>query len=192
MINLNTLNSPQWYAVQTLTNQEDKAKQYFVKFIKTKAMEKFIFDLLVPVEKIIEVKGRKKTHKMRKFYPGYIFINVILYDRNGSILQEPWHFITHMQGVIKFVGSGEPLPITEKEMGKIINRVHSSNSIEIPKINCQVGEEVKINNGPFINLVGRVDEIDEKRGRLTVSVSIFGRFTPVDLEYWQVESINEI
>ena len=191
MTEVSTKSDAKWYAVQTLSNQEAKAKRYLDKFIPLEEMEDLIEEVLMPTETVTEVKGGKKTQKVRKFYPCYIFIKMRLYDDNGQILQKPWHFVRDTQGVIGFVGGDNPVPLKDEEAERIINQVKEAEGKETPSIQYEVGEEVKITDGPFVNLTGKIDEIDTERGKLKVSVSIFGRFTPVELEFWQVERIEE-
>ena len=181
----------QWYAIQTLSNQEQKAKRYLDKFIPLEEMEEYVQEVLLPMETVTEVKGGKKTQKTRKFYPGYVFIKIRLYDEDGTVLQKPWYFIRGTQGIIGFVGGLHPMPLKKDEIDRILGQVSAAEGKEVPKVQFTVGEEVKINDGPFMNLTGRIDEADPDRGKLKVSVSIFGRFTPVELEYWQVERADE-
>lgn len=181
----------QWYAVQTLSNQEGKAKRYIDKFIAIEEMEEYIFEVLVPTETVTEVKNGKKSQKVRKFYPGYLFVHMRLYDENGKVRQAPWYFVRDTQGVIGFVGGDRPVALKDDEIKRIISQVREAEGKEVPVVQYSVGEEVKITDGPFLNLTGRIDEIDPERGRLKVSVSIFGRFTPVELEYWQVARTDE-
>lgn len=181
----------QWYAIQTLSNQEGKAKRYLDKFIPIEEMEDYIYEVLMPTETVTEVKGGKKTQKTRKFYPGYVFIKMRLYGEDGKILQKPWYFVRGTQGVIGFVGGDNPVPLKKDEIERIINQVKEAEGKEVPSIRFEVGEEVKITDGPFLNLTGKIDEIDADRGKLKVNVSIFGRLTPVELEFWQVERADE-
>jgi len=102
-------------------------------------------------------------------------------------MNKPWYFVRESPGVIGFVGGDRPAPLRQAEIDDIRTRVEAASGKEVPKVSYEVGEEVKINDGPFLNLIGRIDEIDPERGKLKISVSIFGRFTPVELEYWQVE-----
>jgi transcriptional antiterminator NusG len=186
-----SVTGPQWYAVQTLSNQEQKAKRYLDKFIEIEEMEELVFEVLMPTEVVTEVKNGKKTTKTRKFYPGYIFVKMRLYDDDGKLLQKPWYFIREAQGVINFVGGDNPSPLKKAEIDRIINQVEDAEGKEKPKIEYEIGEMVKVNEGPFANLVGKIEEIDPDRGKLKVSVSIFGRYTPVELEYWQVQRTEE-
>ena len=191
MSNSSSISGPRWYAVQTLSNQEQKAKKYLDKFIAVEEMEDYVFEALMPTEQVTEVKAGKKTVKTRKFYPGYIFVNMRLYDDEGSLLQKPWYFVREAQGVINFVGGDRPSPLKKSEIDRIINQVQEAEGKEKPKIEYDIGEMVKVNDGPFTNLVGKIDEIDPDKGTLKVSVSIFGRYTPVELEYWQVQRTEE-
>ena len=191
MSETSTITGPKWYAVQTLSNQEQKAKKYLDKFIAIEEMEDYVFEVLMPTEVVTEVKNGKKSTKTRKFYPGYIFVKIRLYDDDSKLLQKPWYFVREAQGVINFIGGERPSPLKKSEIDRIINQVEEAQGKEKPKIEYEIGEMVKVNDGPFANLVGKIEEIDPDRGRLKVSVSIFGRYTPVELEYWQVQRTEE-
>jgi transcriptional antiterminator NusG len=191
MSDLSSNSGPRWYAVQTLSNQEGKAKAYIEKFIEIEEMDDLVFEVLMPTENVAEVKGGKKTQKTRKLYPGYVFVNMVLYDDHGQLLQEPWYFIKDVQGVINFVGGENPTALKKVEIERIINQVKAGEGKEVPKVHYEIGEVVKIQDGPFMNLTGSIDEVDPEKGKLKISVSIFGRFTPVELEYWQVERVEE-
>lgn len=191
MSNSSSLSGPNWFAVQTLSNQEAKAKQYLDKFTVVEEMEDYIFEVLMPTETVTEVKSGKKKTITRKFYPGYIFVKMRLYDDEDKLLQKPWYFVREAQGVIKFVGGDRPTPLKKSEIDRIISQVEEAEGKEKPKVQYEVGEMVKVMDGPFMNLVGKIEEIDPNKGKLKVSVSIFGRFTPVELEYWQVQRTEE-
>ena len=191
MSNFSSFSGPNWYAVQTLSNQEGKAKKYLDKFIAIEELEDYVFEVLVPTETVTEVKSGKKKTITRKFYPGYIFVHMRLYDDDGNLLQKPWYFVREGHGVINFVGGDHPNPLKKSEIERIINQVEEAEGKEKPKIEYEIGEMVKVNDGPFLNLVGKIEEIDPDKGKLKVSVSIFGRFTPVELEYWQVQRTEE-
>jgi transcriptional antiterminator NusG len=179
-----------WYVIQTLSNQEGKVKRYLDKFITEEEMEDDVFEILVPTENVVEVKNGKKTQITRKFYPGYAFVRMRLYDDGGTLLTKPWYFVRETAGVINFVGGERPSPLKKSEIDTILSQIEAATWKETPKIQYELEEEVKITDGPFLNLNGRIDEIDPDKGKLKVSVSIFGRFTPVELEYWQVERIT--
>ena len=191
MSNSATVTGPQWFAVHTLSNQEQKAKRYLDKFIPVEEMEDFVYEVLMPTETITEVKSGKKKTITRKFYPGYIFVKMRLYDNDGHLLQKPWYFVREAQGVINFVGGERPSPLKKSEIDRIQQQVEDSVGKEKPKIEYELGDMVKVNDGPFMNLTGKIEEIDPERGKLKVSVSIFGRYTPVELEYWQVQRTEE-
>ena len=185
------LSKPQWYAIQTLSNMEQKVKRYLDKFIEIEEMGDYVYEVLMPSETVTETKAGKKTKKLRKFYPGYVFVHMRLYDEDNKVLQKPWYFVRGVQGVIGFIGGDRPTPLKKEEIDRIINQVKESEGKERPKVEYEAGQHVKITDGPFLNLTGQIDEVDPERGRLKVSVSIFGRFTPVELEYWQVEKAEE-
>ena len=180
-----------WYVVQTLSNKEQAVKRYLERYLVKEEMDVYIKEVLMPTETITEVKNGKKTQKVRKFYPGYIFLHMRLYDDDEQILQNPWYFVNGVDGVIGFVGGYNPMPLKETEINRILSQVQEADGKETPKVTYEIGEEVKITDGPFLNLNGNIDEIDPDRGKLKVSVSIFGRFTPVELEYWQVERLSD-
>jgi len=181
----------QWFALHTLSGQENKVKQYIERFRTAEELDDSIFEVLLPTEVVSEVKNGKKSTKVRKLYPGYVFIQMLLFDEEKKLINKPWYFVKEVAGVIGFVGGEHPAPLRQSEIDEIRARIEAANGKEVPKVQYAVGEEVKINDGPFANLTGRIDEIDPDRGKLRVSVSIFGRFTPVELEYWQVQRSTE-
>jgi transcription termination/antitermination protein NusG len=183
--------SAQWFALHTLSGQENKVKLYIEKFRTAEELDDHIFEVLLPTEIVSEVKNGKKSTKVRKLYPGYVFIQMRLFDEEKKLINKPWYFVKEVAGVIGFVGGEHPAPLRQTEIDEIRARIEAANGKEVPKVQYSVGEEVKINDGPFSNLTGRIDEIDPDRGKLRVSVSIFGRFTPVELEYWQVQRSTE-
>jgi transcriptional antiterminator NusG len=183
--------SAQWFALHTLSGQEGKVKTYIEKFKKAEELDDYIFEVLLPTEVVSEVKAGKKSTKTRKLYPGYVFIQMRLYGDDKKLINKPWYFVKEVAGVIGFVGGDNPAALRQSEIDDIKNRVEAASGKEVPKVQYEVGEEVKITDGAFANLTGRIDEIDPSRGKLKISVSIFGRFTPVELEYWQVQRLTE-
>jgi transcriptional antiterminator NusG len=177
----------QWFVIHTLSGQEQKVKDSIEKRIKTEEMGDYIKEVMVPMEKVVEVRNQKKTVSTRKLWPGYVFIDMELLDENGRIIEKPWYFIKETQGVIGFVGGEPPTPTPADEVESIKNQISQSEETERPKVSFDVGETIKINNGPFLNFSGVIEEIEPERGKLKVTVNIFGRNTPVELEYWQVE-----
>jgi transcription termination/antitermination protein NusG len=177
----------QWFAIHTLSGQELKVRDNIEKRIKTEEMQDYIKEVLVPMEKVVEVRNQKKTVTTRKLHPGYVYIDMVLLDENRRLLDRPWYFIRETTGIIGFVGGERPVPVSREEIDVIKAQVTESEDTEKPKVNFEVGETIKINDGPFLNFSGVIEEIDPARGKLKVTVNIFGRNTPVELEYWQVE-----
>ena len=175
-----------WYALHCLAGQEQKVRDSIQRRLKTDEMEPYIREVLVPMEKVVEVRGGKKTVTNRKLHPGYVYIDMVLHD-NLRPLERPWYFIKDIQGVIGFVGGERPMEVTEDEIATIKAQVLDSEDIERPKVAFDLGETVKINDGPFLNFSGVIEEVEPEKGKLKVTVDIFGRKTPVELEYWQVE-----
>ena len=181
-----------WYAVQCLSNHEDKVRRYLAKYKEDdEVFAKDLNEVLVPIETVSEVKNGKKKQRDRKFYPGYVFVEMKLYDESGTLKKEPWYKIKETDGVINFIGRESPTPLSDDEIGRILNQVDEAKGKEVPKVQFSIGEVVKILDGPFLNLTGDIEEIDPAKGSLKVSVSIFGRFTPVELEFWQVEKADQ-
>jgi transcription termination/antitermination protein NusG len=177
----------QWFVIHTLSGQELKVKENIEKRLKTEEMGEYIREVLVPMEKVAEVRGGKKTVSTRKLHPGYVYIEMVLLDANRRILEKPWYFIRETPGIIGFVGGERPVMVKPEEIEVIKAQIAESEDSEKPKVHFDAGETVKITDGPFLNFSGVIEEIDPDRGKLKVTVNIFGRNTPVELEYWQVE-----
>ncbi|HVR34885.1 MAG TPA: transcription termination/antitermination protein NusG [Methylomirabilota bacterium] len=177
----------QWFVIHTLSGQEMKVKESIEKRLKTEEMGEYVKEVLVPMEKVAEVRGGKKTVTTRKLYPGYVFVDMVLLDENQRVIERPWYFIRDTQGIIGFVGGDRPTPTPPEEIDSIKDQISESEETEKPKVHFEAGETVKINDGPFLNFSGVIEEIEPDRGKLKVTVNIFGRNTPVELEYWQVE-----
>lgn len=174
-----------WYVIQTQSNYEKRVQSLIREQIILQRMEPFIEEVLIPTEQVVEVKKGVKAQTDRKFFPGYVLIKCAMSD-------EVWHLIRHIPHVTNFVGAErgrKPLPISETEAQHILKQMEEG--VEKPRslITYEVGEEVRVLEGPFNNFQGMVDEVDEDKERLTVSVSIFGRATPVELDYSQVEKV---
>src|SRR5215204_700834 len=178
---------PQWFVIHTLSGQEQKVKDNIEKRAKTEEMIEYIKEVLVPVEKVVDVRGGKKTVTSRKLHPGYVYIDMVLLDEGKRVLEKPWYFVQETPGKIGFVGGDRPVPVTPDEIAVIKSQISESEDAERPKVQFAVGENVKIMDGPFMNFNGAIEEIDPERGKLKITVNIFGRNTPVELEYWQVE-----
>ena len=177
----------EWYTIQTLSGQEMKAEKSLRKRIIEEEMGEFIDEILLPMEKVVEVRGGTKKVSQRKLYPGYIFIQMKLYDEEKRLLPTPWDFVRNTQGIIGFLGGERPIATPTEEIVAIKAQITEAEESEKPKVNFEIGEVVKINDGPFQNYNGSVEEIDAEAGKLKVTIDIFGRSTPVELEYWQVE-----
>ncbi len=178
---------PQWFVVQTLSGHEQRARDAIEKRRAAEDLEDKILDVEIPVEKVSEVRrGRKKTTN-RKLYPGYILVRMKLYDDEGNIDNQVWYFIRGIQSIIGFVGGERPVSVAEHEMSQIMAQGKPEEQPSKPRIQFEVGESVIIKEGAFANFEGVVEQLDPDRGKLRLSVSIFGRSTPVEVEYWQVE-----
>ena len=178
----------QWYVVHVLAGQEQKVHDNLVKRIKTEEMGDYIYDIVLPTERVSEIKKGKKSETTRKFFPGYLIVNMWLLDENKQLVDRTWYFIRETTGVIGFAGTKDrPIPMRQQEVDGILAQVRGGEDKVKPKVTFSPGEMVKVADGPFQNQSGVVEEVDPERGKLRVSVTIFGRNTPVDLEYWQVE-----
>lgn len=169
-----------WYVVHTLSGQEYKVKEMLESRIKSHEMGERIFQVLIPSEKVAEVKAGKKTISARKFFPGYLLVEMVRTD-------DTYYLVRRTPGVIGFIGSGSPIPLQEHEVKDVLSQIELKREKVKPKTLFDIGETVKVTDGPFINFNGTIDEVNPDRGKLKVLVTIFGRSTPVELEYWQVE-----
>ena len=204
----------QWFVLQTLTGQEQKAQRQIVAQARSAGLCELFdippepvpkevlndYDVVVPTEKVAEIKDGKKRVVTRRVCPGYVIVRMALYadEAHKRINQELWEFILNIPGVTGFAGckkgtGQKPRPITDAEADNLLRRVSPEERATKPKlkVNFQVGETVRVTEGPFMNFNGTIENIDPDSGRLQISVSIFGRSAPVTLEYWQVERITE-
>ena len=177
----------EWYTIQTLSGQEMKAEKSLHKRIIEEEMGEYIDEILLPMEKVVEVRAGTKKVSQRKLYPGYIFIQMKLYDEEKRLLPTPWDFVRNTLGIIGFLGGERPIATPTEEIEAIKTQITEAEESEKPKVNFESGEVVKINDGPFQSYTGAVEGIDAEAGKLKVTIDIFGRSTPVELEYWQVE-----
>lgn len=177
----------EWFVLHTLTGQEYKVQESIRRRMTQDEMDEYIEDVVIPTEQVSEVKKGVRSTTTRKFFPGYVLINVALYDDENNLREKAWYFIRETQGIIGFVGGDHPVPLRPEEVEHIFHQVEEKKETVKPKVEFEIGETVKINDGPFLNFSGVVEEIDPDRGKLKVSVAIFGRSAPVELEYWQVE-----
>ena len=174
--------SLQWYVVHAYSNYEMKVKASLIERIKRFGLEDQFGEILIPTEEVVEVKRGQRVNAERKFVPGYVLAKL---DMNDNV----WHLIKDTPKVSGFLGAGgnKPVPITEAEAKRIIQQVQEGIDRPRPSVVYDIGEEVKVIDGPFASFNGIVEEVDEEKAKLKVSVSIFGRSTPVELEYGQVE-----
>jgi transcription termination/antitermination protein NusG len=180
----------QWYVVHVLSGQEQRVRDRILRMVETEEMGDYIFEVLVPQELISEVgKGGQKKERKKKFYPGYIIVNMNLYTQDNQLVENTWYFIKETDGIIGFAGTkNEPIPMRQREVDAMLAQIKEREENVRPAFAFQVGDEVKVSDGPFQSQAGIVEEIDEEKGKLRVSVTIFGRATPVELEFWQVEA----
>ena len=172
-----------WYVIHTLTGQEDKVRVSLQKAIELGQFQGNVSQVLVPMEKVSEVKAGKKKISERRVFPGYVLVQMQMND-------EAWGMIKAIPGVAGFVGSGiKPVPLREEEVSQILQSAQEKMEKPTPKVIFDRGESVRITEGPFNNFNGVVEEINPEKGKLKVMVTIFGRATPVELEYWQVEKV---
>ncbi len=172
-----------WYVVNVHSGCEKKVAQSIREQAVIKKMEDRVFDVLIPTEEVVEVKKGAKVSSERKFFPGYILVKMVMSD-------EAWHLVKDNPNVSGFLGSrNKPYPITEAEVQRIMTQMQEG--VERPRevVNFEIGEQVRVCDGPFASFVGLVEEVDTEKARVKVSVSIFGRSTPVELEYSQVEKV---
>jgi transcriptional antiterminator NusG len=172
-----------WYVVHTYSGYENKAKLALEERIKAAKKSDFFGEIIVPEENVVElVKGQKKTTK-RRFFPGYILVKMVLTD-------ETWHIVKNTPKITGFVGDKlKPVPVPESDVQKMTNRIAEGQAKPRPKISFNEGESVRVIDGPFSNFNGVVEDVNPDKGKVKVLVSIFGRSTPVELDFIQVEKI---
>ena len=168
---------PRWYVVHTYSGYENKVKTDLEKTIKNRELEDYFFDIVVPMEEQIEIKDGKRKANLKKVFPGYVLVKMI-------VTEETWYIVRNTRGVTGFVGSGtDPIPLTNEE-------IRNMGFEEVPiNIDYEVNDSVRVMTGPFENFVGVVQEINKEKHKVKVLVSMFGRETPVELEFAQVQKI---
>jgi transcription termination/antitermination protein NusG len=170
-----------WYVIQTLTGQEDKAKSALEQTIVDEGLKDRVFQILVPLEETVEIKNGKRYDRVRKMFPGYVFVDMILDE-------ETWYLIRQTSGVARFIGSKvKPTPVSEKEMARVLKQLGKEERLEV---SFERGEGVRVISGAFRGYTGSVDEINEEKGKLKVLINIFGRDTPVEVNFEHAQKIN--
>jgi transcriptional antiterminator NusG len=173
-----------WYIVHAYSNFEKKVAESIREQAKSQGLEDAFSEILVPTEDVVEIRRGRKVNAERKFFPGYVLVKMDLSD-------EAYHLIKNTPKVTGFLGSGsKPMPVSEKEVARIIGAIEEGVERPKPTITFDIGETVRVIDGPFASFNGSVEQVDEERARLRVTVSIFGRATPVELEYAQVEKTS--
>jgi transcriptional antiterminator NusG len=172
-----------WYIVQAYSNFERKVAEDIRLKVAQKKLEHLFEDVIVPTEKVVEIRRGRKVDTERKFFPGYVLVKMDMTD-------EAFHLIKNTPKVTGFLGAdNKPMPISDAEAGRILHQVQEGIERPKPSVSFEVGEQVRVSDGPFASFNGVVEEVDDARSRVKVAVSIFGRATPVELEFGQVEKI---
>lgn len=171
-----------WYVVQAFSGFEGRVQKTLLEHIKIHEMEEHFGEILVPTEEVVEMRAGQRRKSERKFFPGYVLVQMKMND-------ESWHLVSSLPRVLGFIGGTKerPAPITQKEADRILNRLEDAADKPRPKTLFEVGEVVRVSDGPFADFNGVVEEVDYEKSRLKVSVLIFGRSTPVELDFGQVE-----
>lgn len=168
---------PRWYVVHTYSGYENKVKTDLEKTIKNRELEDYFFDIVVPMEEQIEIKDGKRKTNLKKVFPGYVLVKMI-------VTEESWYIVRNTRGVTGFVGSGtDPIPLTNEEIRNM------GFETTIINVDYEVNDSVKVVNGPLSGFIGTVQEINKEKNKVKVMVSMFGRETPVELEFSQVEKV---
>ena len=176
--------SKKWYVIHTQTGKEESVRKSIENQLKMHPeMKEFVTSVFIPTEKVSEVRGGEKKISERKFFPGYLLVEMDLNDKS-------WYLITNTPGVTGFVGSKtKPVALRDEEIAEIIEQSKEAKAKPVPKVMFEAGEVVRVKEGPFKNFSGTIEETNLEKGKMKVMISIFGRTTPVDLETWQVEKI---
>jgi len=173
-----------WYVIHVYSGFENKVRQSILEQAEQKGLTDKIEEVLVPTEEVVEVRRGAKVTSDRKFFPGYVLVKMDMSD-------DAWHLVKNAPKVTGFLGAhGRPSPVSQKEVDHILHQVQEGIERPKPSIVFEIGEQVRVCDGPFTSFNGLVEDVDEEKARLKVSVSIFGRATPVELEYAQVEKID--
>jgi len=180
-------NRGQWFVIQTLSGHENKVRDTINRQLNL-GDQIPVYEALIPENKVKEIRRGKAVTVTKKFFPGYVLVRMDLYAEDGSVNEQAWYFVRNVQGVLGFLGNAtRPAALTEQEFIDMNPALGEDAPAPVLVIGVKVGDIVRIKDGAFMGYEGNVESIDETRGRLTVVISIFGRSTPVELEFWQVE-----
>ena len=184
-------NRGQWFVVQTLSGNENKVRDTLQRKIAMDDQAR-VYEAFIPMETIKEYRnGKKPVDTKRKVFPGYVFVRMDLYEADGSVNEAAWYFVRGVQGVMGFPGGGNrPIPLSDREIEELRRSPEDDGQRSLEKCIYEVGDRVQIKEDAFEGFEGSVQEVDRERGRLVVSVSVFGRSTPVELGFWQVDRLN--
>ena len=178
-----------WFVIQAFSGFEKRVKESLREYIRRGGMEDQFGEIEVPTEQVVELRNGQKRTSERKFFPGYIIVNMMLFDGEQNLVDKVWYFIKEMDGVIGFAGTkGKPIPMRQREVDAMLGQIKEREESVRPAITFETGDTVKVGDGPFEGQNGVIEQIDHETGKLLVSVTIFGRATPVELESWQVEN----
>ena len=194
METVNTETKDKWYTLKVLSNFEDRVKKLIEKKLETEPEScNYFYEVLMPSEVVTSVVKGKKKARVRKLYPGYLFVRMNIFNEENPTELNPdaYYFITSINGVTGFIGGKSPVRLRSDEIETIKLHVEKFQNKETPKSFYEVGQNVSILDGPFIGLQGAIGEVDHNHQKLKVLVSIFGRETPVELENWQVEKVEK-
>ena len=179
----------QLFTLRVASNKEDQVREKLAKKVKIEALEDFVGKILVPTERIRQMKAGVRKESDRKKYPGYVFIELNL-DKDGRIPDKVWFMIKETEGVGDFIGSnGKPTPMSPKDQAKMLEEAEKPESEVSVSADFKKGEKVRVTNGAFMNFEGEVDEVIPDKGTVRIITTIFGRPTPLELEYWQIEKV---
>ena len=177
----------QWFVLRVQSNREDDVREGLEKRLRAEGMESVMPRVLVPTEPVTEIRGGKKKIVERKLYPGYVIVEVDV-GEDGKIPDDLWFLVHDTAGVGDFIGGTRPAAMSENDVNRMLGQVERAEESPKLKIDFKEGDVVKIKEGPFENFKGNVEEVNFATGRVRVVITIFNRSTPVDLEYWQIES----
>lgn len=173
---------PRWYVIQVASGFENRVAERLKELIRIRGLEENFKEIIVPTEEVVEMRGGQKRKSERKFFPGYVLVHMLMND-------EVWHLVRNVEHVYGFIGgrAEKPAPLTEKEANRILDRIREGENKPKPRVLFEPGEVVRVTEGPFADFNGVVEDVNYEKSRLRVSVLIFGRSTPVELEFSQVE-----